>query len=79
MLVRDSQSPHRIPCWREEQRKRFLERINNPAKHWKFAPADLQEREYWDEYMDAYEACLNETSAKSTWLYANRTISSGLP
>jgi len=54
---------------KEEQRKRFLERINNPAKHWKFALADLQEREYWDEYMDAYETCLNETSAKSAPWY----------
>jgi len=46
----------------EEQRKRFLERIDDPDKNWKFSNADLQEREYWPAYMEAYEACLNATS-----------------
>jgi len=54
---------------KEEQRKRFLERINNPEKHWKFSAADVQEREHWDEYMEAYEECLSETSAKSAPWY----------
>src|SRR5262245_36007825 len=54
---------------KEEQRKRFLERINNPAKHWKFSLADVQEREYWDDYMEAYEECINETSARSAPWY----------
>jgi PPK2 family polyphosphate:nucleotide phosphotransferase len=49
---------------REEQKLRFLERINNPAKHWKFAMGDVKEREYWDDYMDAYEECLAATSTK---------------
>jgi PPK2 family polyphosphate:nucleotide phosphotransferase len=47
---------------KKEQRQRFLERVNNPAKHWKFAMADLAERERWDDYMAAYEECLSETS-----------------
>ena len=47
---------------KEEQRRRFLERLNDPAKHWKFSPADVAERAYWDEYMRAYEDALTETS-----------------
>jgi PPK2 family polyphosphate:nucleotide phosphotransferase len=48
----------------EEQHQRFLERINNPKKQWKFAAADLEESRHWDEYMDAYERCLEATSTK---------------
>jgi PPK2 family polyphosphate:nucleotide phosphotransferase len=48
---------------KEEQRKRFLERIDEPGKIWKFSLADFNERKYWKEYMKAYEACLNATSA----------------
>jgi PPK2 family polyphosphate:nucleotide phosphotransferase len=47
---------------KEEQKKRFLERIDNPAKNWKFTAADAQEREHWDEYMKAYEEMLSATS-----------------
>lgn len=47
---------------REEQRKRFLERIDEPDKNWKFSSADLHERKYWKRYMEAYEACLDGTS-----------------
>jgi PPK2 family polyphosphate:nucleotide phosphotransferase len=47
---------------KEEQRKRFLERIDNPAKNWKFSVADLEERQYWDQYMTAYESCIEATS-----------------
>jgi PPK2 family polyphosphate:nucleotide phosphotransferase len=47
---------------REEQRKRFLERINEPEKNWKFSLADIHERKYWTHYMKAYEACLSATS-----------------
>jgi PPK2 family polyphosphate:nucleotide phosphotransferase len=47
---------------REEQRKRFLERIDEPEKNWKFSLADIHERKYWKTYMDAYEACLSGTS-----------------
>jgi PPK2 family polyphosphate:nucleotide phosphotransferase len=45
-----------------EQRKRFLERIDEPDKNWKFSLADIHERKYWPRYMKAYEACLNATS-----------------
>ncbi|HTB84236.1 MAG TPA: ADP-polyphosphate phosphotransferase [Candidatus Sulfotelmatobacter sp.] len=48
---------------KEEQRRRFLERIDNPEKNWKFSPADLTERKFWKEYMQAYEACLDATSS----------------
>jgi len=48
---------------KEEQRKRFLERIDEPDKNWEFSLADFNERKYWKEYMKAYEACLNATSA----------------
>jgi PPK2 family polyphosphate:nucleotide phosphotransferase len=47
---------------KEEQRKRFLERIDDPDKNWKFSLADIHERPYWHQYMKAYEACLNATS-----------------
>ena len=47
---------------REEQRKRFLERIDEPEKNWKFSLADIHERKYWKQYMQAYEACLSATS-----------------
>jgi len=48
---------------KDEQRKRFLARIDDPDKNWKFSPSDIHERKYWDQYMEAYEACLNATSA----------------
>jgi PPK2 family polyphosphate:nucleotide phosphotransferase len=47
---------------REEQRKRFLARIDAPEKNWKFSLADVQERKFWKQYMKAYEKCLNATS-----------------
>jgi PPK2 family polyphosphate:nucleotide phosphotransferase len=46
----------------EEQRKRFLARIDEPDKNWKFSLADIRERKYWDQYMQAYEECLRATS-----------------
>src|SRR6202161_3178413 len=46
----------------EEQRKRFLERIDEPEKNWKFSTADVHEREYWKDYMKACEECLHATS-----------------
>jgi PPK2 family polyphosphate:nucleotide phosphotransferase len=45
-----------------EQRKRFLERIDEPDKNWKFSLADIHERKFWPHYMKAYEDCLNATS-----------------
>ena len=47
---------------KDEQRKRFLERIDEADKNWKFSLADIHERKYWKQYMKAYEACLNATS-----------------
>ena len=47
---------------REEQRRRFLERIENPSKNWKFSEADVGERAHWDGYMDAYEAAIRATA-----------------
>jgi PPK2 family polyphosphate:nucleotide phosphotransferase len=47
---------------REEQRKRFLARIDEPDKNWKFSPADIHERKYWKQYMKAYEDCFHATS-----------------
>ena len=46
----------------EEQRKRFLERIDEPEKNWKFSLADIEERKFWKQYMQAYEQCLSATS-----------------
>src|ERR1700723_1789225 len=45
-----------------EQKKRFLARIDEPEKNWKFSLADIHERKYWKQYMEAYEECLNATS-----------------
>jgi PPK2 family polyphosphate:nucleotide phosphotransferase len=47
---------------KEEQKKRFIERIENPKKNWKFSTADLKERAHWDEYQKAYEELLSNTS-----------------
>ena len=47
---------------KDEQRKRFLERIDEPDKNWKFSLADIHERKYWKHYMKAYENCLEATS-----------------
>ena len=49
---------------KDEQRKRFLARIDDPDKNWKFSLADIQERKFWDKYMEAYEECLSATSTK---------------
>jgi PPK2 family polyphosphate:nucleotide phosphotransferase len=49
---------------KDEQRKRFLKRIDDPDKNWKFSQADMQERRYWKTYMKAYEACLSATSTR---------------
>jgi PPK2 family polyphosphate:nucleotide phosphotransferase len=49
---------------REEQRIRFLERIEEPEKNWKFSIADVEERRYWEQYMHAYEECISATSTE---------------
>ncbi len=53
----------------EEQRKRFLDRIDEPEKNWKFSQADIEERKFWKQYMQAYEACLSATSTKTAPWY----------
>ena len=55
---------------KEEQRKRFLGRIDEPEKNWKFSKGDVAERGLWKDYMRAYEACLEATSTKDEPWYA---------
>lgn len=50
---------------KKEQAKRFLARLDDPSKNWKFSTSDIKERGYWDQYMDAYQEMLNATSV--TW------------
>ena len=50
---------------KEEQRQRFLERIDDPEKNWKFSQYDLAERSLWKEYQKAYEECLGATSSNT--------------
>jgi len=53
---------------KEEQRKRFLDRIDDPDKNWKLSIADIEERKFWKQYMKAYEECLSATStAEAPW------------
>lgn len=54
---------------KEEQRRRFLDRIGQPAKNWKFDHGDIAERAHWDAYMTAYEHCLGATSTKDAPWY----------
>ncbi len=54
---------------KEEQRRRFLERIDDPKKNWKFSDADLKEREFWDDYAVAYAECLGGTSTNAAPWY----------
>jgi PPK2 family polyphosphate:nucleotide phosphotransferase len=54
---------------KDEQRKRFLKRIEEPEKNWKFSPADIKERELWREYRHAYEECISATSTEAAPWY----------
>ena len=54
----------------EEQRKRFLQRIDEPDKNWKFSLVDVAERKFWKQYMRAYEECLSATSTRAAPWYA---------
>lgn len=54
---------------KEEQRRRFLDRIDEPHSNWKFSLADVEERKYWNQYMEAYEACLSATSTDTAPWY----------
>src|SRR5215470_3089909 len=49
---------------REEQKKRFLKRLDTPEKNWKFSASDVQERKFWDDYMRAYEEAIRATASK---------------
>jgi len=49
---------------KKEQKKRFLARLDEPEKNWKFSAADIHERGYWDDYMNAYEEMIAHTAAK---------------
>jgi PPK2 family polyphosphate:nucleotide phosphotransferase len=49
---------------RKEQKRRFLERLDNPEKNWKFSVADVEERKYWDEYQVAYEKMIRNTASE---------------
>ncbi len=53
----------------KEQKKRFLERIENPDKNWKFSASDAKERKYWKEYMNAYEELIKHTATKNSPWY----------
>jgi len=54
---------------KEEQRKRFLARIDEPEKNWKFSSADVKERKFWDQYMTAFEECISATSTNDVPWY----------
>src|ERR1022692_246185 len=57
---------------KNEQAKRFRERIDDKTKNWKFSPADLKEREYWDQYIDAYQDMLRQCSTECAPWYLHR-------
>jgi PPK2 family polyphosphate:nucleotide phosphotransferase len=71
---------------KKEQKRRFLERLDNPDKHWKFSEADLAERDYWKDYKKAFEDCFSATSTKwapwhiipADYKWAARTLVSGV-
>jgi PPK2 family polyphosphate:nucleotide phosphotransferase len=54
---------------KEEQRERFLARLEEPKKFWKFSLDDMHERKYWNQYMEAYQECLSATSTKNAPWY----------
>ncbi len=54
---------------RKEQKRRFLERLEQPEKNWKFSPADIGERRYWDDYMAAYEDAIRHTASREAPWY----------
>jgi polyphosphate kinase 2 (PPK2 family) len=54
---------------KDEQRKRFLKRIDDPERNWKFSSADVEERKFWPQYMRAYEDCLSATNTETAPWY----------
>ena len=55
---------------KKEQKKRFLERLENPEKNWKFSAADVRERDFWNDYMEAYEDMIRHTATEDAPWYA---------
>ena len=49
---------------RKEQKKRFMDRLDEPEKNWKFSPTDVKEREFWGDYMHAFEEAIGATASK---------------
>jgi PPK2 family polyphosphate:nucleotide phosphotransferase len=62
---------------KDEQKKRFLERLETPEKHWKFSASDLAERAFWKDYMEAFEEALSATSTEWAPCISSRPITSG--
>jgi PPK2 family polyphosphate:nucleotide phosphotransferase len=54
---------------KKEQKKRFLERVENPGKNWKFSASDMDERAFWNQYMEAYEDMIRQTATKDAPWY----------
>ena len=54
---------------KKEQKRRFMERLDNPDKHWKFSSSDMAERAFWDQYMEAYEDMIRHTATKEAPWY----------
>jgi polyphosphate kinase 2 (PPK2 family) len=54
---------------KKEQAKRFLSRIEEPEKNWKFSASDFEERKYWDDYQEAFEVAINKTATKEAPWY----------
>jgi PPK2 family polyphosphate:nucleotide phosphotransferase len=54
---------------KKEQKKRFLERVEDPSKNWKFSAGDIGERQFWDQYMEAYEDMIRQTATKEAPLF----------
>lgn len=57
---------------KDEQRKSFLDRIDEPDKNWKFSLADVNERNFWEQYMEAFEVCLNATHSSCALVCGSR-------
>ena len=64
---------------RKEQKKRFLERLDTPEKHWKFSPADIHERAFWEDYARAFEEAIRATAGPHAPWYVVPPTTSGLP
>ena len=63
---------------RKEQKKRFLERLENPEKNWKFSADDVRERKFWDEYMEAYEDMIRHTATEDAPWYTRLVVAAAV-